>query len=269
MTPHTQFKEDELAGEATYPPRQTNKTTTNATPAAIKVESTGASQPAATPVIDADEVDLIGNYNELRALPTLPSVLPKGANEVARLAILRYKAFKKETHYLVGVGPNSKGMTVACPGPGCPECFKGGSEHSSRRKVAALAIKYETSADGKFAKGITRPVISIGFILLSPTGYSEVADLPSEGEDIFGIDIKATHKSNNIGWSFNRMSAPPAYVKAGMEADVAALAEPYLDFKILRSRLGKVVTVLEMKALLSGNHGIIDTASSLDDIEAI
>jgi hypothetical protein len=130
-----------------------------------------------------------------------------------------------------------------------------------------LAVKYETGNDGKFAAGTTKPSLSVGHVTLSPTAYTELSDCPSEGEDIYSIDYKATKKSNNIGWTFGRMSAPPAYERAHMEDDVAELVAPYLDGRLLRSRLGKQVSVIEMKVMLFGSAA--DKSPTLDDLETL
>lgn len=249
------FQNDELA-DASSP----ITTATAANAAAVVQPSTP------TQVVDDDDaVDLIGDYETLKSKPGLPCILPKEQGKTVRFALVKgVKAFVKPTHFLAGV--NGKGCTVVCPGVDCPECKKGG-DHASRRKVVALAVKYETDNSGKFAAGTTTPTMSIGFVNLSPTAYSEMSDCPSEGEDIFGIDYKAAKKTNGIGWTFNRMSAPPAYQRARIEAEVAELAAPYLDGKVLKSRLGKVVTPIEMKVMLFGSAA--DTSPTLDDLETI
>lgn len=223
---------------------------------------------AAATTVTADEddgVDLIEDRESLKAQAGLSSVLPKEAGKVNRFALVKgYKAYQKATHYLSTVG---KGMTVVCPGAGCPECAKAG-DHGSRRKIAALAVKYEVDNNGKFPQGTVKPVLSIGFINMSPTAYSEITECPSENEDIYSIDFKSSKKSNGIGWNFNRQSNPTAYTKFGMEVDVAELAAPYADGKILKSRLGKTVSVTELKALLAGGT-LVDTSATatLSDIE--
>ena len=147
-------------------------------------------QPSTAAIDDDGCVDLVANYEDLKAKATLPNVLPKEQNRTVRFALVKgVKAYSKPTHFLAGV--NSKGLTVVCPGANCPECSQGG-DHAARRKVVALAIKYETGTDGKFAAGTTKPALSIGHVTLSPTAYTELSDCPSEGEDIYSIDYKAT-----------------------------------------------------------------------------
>lgn len=222
-------------------------------------------QPSTAAIDDDGCVDLVANYEDLKAKATLPNVLPKEQNRTVRFALVKgVKAYSKPTHFLAGV--NSKGLTVVCPGANCPECSQGG-DHAARRKVVALAIKYETGTDGKFAAGTTKPALSIGHVTLSPTAYTELSDCPSEGEDIYSIDYKATKKSNNIGWTFGRMSAPPAYQKVHMEAEVAELVAPYVDGKVLKSRLGKVVSPIQMRVMLNGSAA--DTSPTLEDLESL
>lgn len=214
---------------------------------------------------DDDGVDLVADANELKAKPTLVSVLPKEPNVTTRFALVPgIKARVANVHFLSTIG---KGMTVVCPGAGCPECAKGG-DHNSRRKIAALALRYETNNDGKFPAGTTVPSISIGYVNLSPSAFSEMSICPSEdeGETIYGIDFKAVKKNNGIGWTFGR-AGKPLYIKTNLEAAVTELTGHYADGKMLKSRLGKSVTVLELKGLLAGTNPVADTAATLADIE--
>jgi hypothetical protein len=238
---------------------------TKATPATSnKVEPQAASQPAVdatvkastekhTPDIDLDEYDLVLDHDKLKGQPGLISVLPKELNKVTRWSPLNFvKAVMLQTHFLAGAGPSGKGTSVICPGENCSECSKG-SEHSSRRKIGVLAVKYEVdAATGKFPPNTVKPIVSIGYLALSPSAYNDMTATPSEGETVFDIDFRTSKKASGIGWVFNRQSSPPAFVKAGMEAEVRELAQPYLDRVTLRARLGKVVTAMELKAMLSG-----------------
>ena len=95
--------------------------------------------------------------------------------------------------------------------------------------------------------------MSIGFVNLSPTAYGVMSECPGEDEDVYSIDYRVVKKTNGIGWNFFRHSSLPAYVKAQMEAEVAELAAPYVDGKVLRSRLGKVVSAMELKVMLLGS----------------
>ncbi len=238
----------------------TTKTNTKATTTTV----TNNPAPAETEP-DDDGVDLIADAEELKAKPTLVSVLPKDQNVTTRFALVPgVKARVANTHFLSTVG---KGMTVVCPGAGCPECAKGG-DHNYRRKIAALALRYETNNDGKFPVGTTVPNISIGYVSLSPSAFSEMSICPSEdeGETIYGIDYKAVKKNNGIGWTFGR-AGKPVYIKTNLEAVVRELTEPYADGKMLKSRLGKTVTVLELKGLLAGASPVTDTAAALADLE--
>jgi len=223
---------------------------------------------AQTAVDDDDAVDLIGDADRLKASPVLANIAPKQPNQIVRFALIPgMKGFMKNTHFLQSVG---RGMTVLCPGEGCPECAKGGSEHGARRKIVCLVLKYETSSnDGKFPPGVTRPTVSIGYLGLSPTSYGELRESPSEGEDLFDCDFKISRKTNGIGLTIGRMSSPPAYKKANMQDEVNELAKPYLDGVTLKSRLGKPVTTHELKAMLAGVSGVESAAATLDDIDSI
>lgn len=253
--PPFELEDDDLAGIET-----------KITAAPAPARGIAAITPATATEVDEDgEVDLVADHDELKAKPSLTSVLPKEANKVNRFALVKgFKAFAKPTHFLASAG--AKGMTVLCVGEGCPECARGG-DHGSRRKIVALAILYTTDTNGKFVAGTTKPGITIGFISLSPTAYSELSDCPSEGEDIYSVDFKATKKSNGIGWNYGRMSHPTTYVRAGIESEVAELAAQ-VDPKVLKARLGKTVSLLELKAMVSGVPlSSLDTAASLADIE--
>ena len=250
---NTTYKDDELKDIKT--PATTSATAKTVAPVV---------KPSTPEPDDDGAVDLINDHEELKSKATLPSILPKEQGKTVRFALVKGKAYLKPTHFLAGV--NGKGCTIVCPGADCPECKKGG-DHASRRKVVAWAVKYETGNDGKFAAGTTKPSLSVGFVNLSPTAYTELSDCPSEGEDLYSVDFKVSKKTNGIGWTFNRMSSPPAYLKAHMEAEVAELIAPYLDGRVLRSRLGKVVSPIEMKVMLYGSDA--DESPTLDDLDAL
>jgi len=151
----------------------------------------------------------------------------------------------------------------------CPECAKG-SDHQTRRKIAALVVLYSTDNAGKFAPGTTKPNVSIAFVNLSPTLYTELSDCPSEGEGIYDLDYKVVKKAGNgIGWTVNRMSSPPSYIKADMYGEVAELAAAYSDGKVLKYRLGKVVSIAELKMILRGGSDLIDNSPTMDDLEVL
>lgn len=240
--------------------------TTQTTTATAAITNDAVVQPSIhAPACDDDgAVDLINDYESLKSKPVLPSILPKEQGKTVRFALVKgAKAFVKPTHFLAGV--NGKGLTVLCPGADCPECKKG-NDHAARRKIAVLVVAYQTSNDGKFAAGTTKPSVSIGFLTLSPTAYSDLSDCPSEGEDIYDIDFKVSRKTSGIGFTYGRMSSPPAYLKAHLESEVAELAAPYMDGKVLKSRLGKTVSPIEMKVMLYGSAA--DTSATLADLES-
>lgn len=228
-------------------------------------QETKVTTPAAASVANAsDDVDLIADAEDLKAKGILGSVLPKEPNVVTRFALVPgLKAKIAATHFLPTAN-GGKGSTVICLGQDCPECGRG-SDHTSRRKIAALAVKYTTDNNGKFPQGTTVPVLTIGYVSLSPSAFTEMSAAPSEDENetIYTIDFRAVKKTNGIGWTFSR-AGKCAYAKTGLDAQVKDLAEPYLDGKVLKSRLGKVVSAGELKVMLFG-----DTSASLADLEGI
>jgi hypothetical protein len=242
---------------------------TRAQATAVASTQVKATTAAAAHDDDDDGVDLLGDYDSLKAQTGLSSVLPKDKGVFTRIALIPgFKAYSRPTHFIAGAG-NGKGQTVICPGDGCVECAVGG-EHGSRRKIVALCAKYDTTGnDCKLPAGV-KPTVTVGYISMSPTAYTAISELPSEGENLYAVDIKVTKKGNNIGWDFYRYSAPPAYTKVeGMTEEVMELAKAaYGDGKVLRNRLGKVVTAQELKFMVKGG-GVVDTAATMDDIEGL
>ncbi|MGA9883935.1 MAG: hypothetical protein WBQ34_09475 [Candidatus Acidiferrales bacterium] len=214
---------------------------------------------------DDSSVDLLADADELKAKPGLANIAPKEQNRAVRFFLVKgTPAFSKPTHFIAGAGPNSRGMTYVCPGDDCCECQKGG-DHGSRRKIVAIAVKYlDTQADGKFPAGITVPQLSVGFLNLSPTAYTELSTCPSEGETLYDCDFRMLKKSNGIGYVFGRMSSPPAYKKAKLEAAVTELIQPYLDGTVLKNRLGKRVTAAELRLAVSGGETSEETKAMSD-----
>jgi hypothetical protein len=241
-----QTLDDELDSIPTTPPTITKPTPTAA---------------AAAPTADvsndddtSDVVDLIKDREKLLPGDTLSSIIPKEKNVSVRFALVPgAPAILKMTHFLQGAN-GGKGTTVLCIGAdkGCPEC----PNHEARKHVAILVVKY-SNADkgGKFPAGTKTLQYEVGFIRISPSAYNEMSEACSDGEDLYSCDFSVSLKTNQIGHQYSRKCSPPSYKKVNGEAEVLALAKPYMDGKLLKTRLGKKVTALEIKLMLGESLG--------------
>jgi hypothetical protein len=267
-SPRFDEEDEQLDGAIAVQKAADAVTATTATTATVaKTETPVTATPTATTEDLDDGLDLVGDHEALKAKPGLSSILPKEQGVVVRFALVpKVKAYQRLTHFVENAGPTKKGATVICLGEKCPECARG-SEHGSRRKIAALVVKYATGNDGKFAAGTTVPQMTIGYIAMSPTAYSEISDCASEEENLYSIDLRAVKKASSIGWNFSRATSPTSYAKAGLETLVQELAAPYVDGSVLKSRLGKSVTAAELKIMIGG--GNYETEASLENIEGL
>jgi hypothetical protein len=154
-----------------------------------------------------------------------------------------------ECHYL-----QRQKVTIRCLG-GQGEVTDGICCHRSGDptfRMVALAIGYLNADElGKLPKGL-EPVIEIGYVRLSRPNYRDVSRLAPEGTTIYDIDIVMSKRLGGDGYEFKAICTPPRYKTMGMEAEVEALATPFVDGKKLTSKLPTKMTELETKALLDG-----------------
>ena len=186
-------------------------------------------------------------------------IRPEPNNNV-RFAFLNFVKPKAcECHYL-----QKQKVTIRCLG-GQGELSDGICCHrlgDPTFRMVALAVIYLNADElGRLPKGL-EPQLDIGYVRLSRLNYCDVSRLAPEGATIYDIDILMLLRPSG-GYEFKAASSPPRYQTMGMEAEVEALAKPFMDGKKLTAKLPAKLTELETKALLDGESG----STSLADAE--
>jgi hypothetical protein len=112
----------------------------------------------------------------------------------------------------------------------------------------------------------------IKFLNMSVANYSDISDLPQEGQDYYDMDIVMTRRKQGRGYSFRAISPRPRWTtNPELVAEVKEACEAFLDGKALTRRLGKKLNPLEWKALLmklQASSGDVEEASmdNLNDL---
>lgn len=86
-----------------------------------------------------------------------------------------------------------------------------------------------------------------------------------EGASLFGADWKTYKKSNGIGYEYALQRPTPAYKTLHLEKEVEELIVPYEDGVKLRKRVAKVMSVSEVKLLLTGEVTELDERNLLEE----
>lgn len=240
-------------------------------------KSTVATKTGATPtskrtVVAADEDEDIGWGDEkiMSRSGGLDRLRPEKGKAV-RFAIIPWiKPKKALTHFIDKKGTYRCLATEEEPGICCRKLAEDGQV-----TIVALVVHYTNapSKDGKYRKDEQGrvPAIewAIEFVQLGQTNYRDISELPPEGQAVTDIDIIMTHKDSGIGYKFTlgstaaRWRQNPALVQEVREA-----CEKFMDGKKLSSKLGKKVTLAEMKAVLSTLVAGAED-QSLDDVEEL
>jgi hypothetical protein len=85
-----------------------------------------------------------------------------------------------------------------------------------------------------------------------------------EDETVDGFDIVMTHRENGIGYKVSRASSEARWKKKGLAAEVKEACAKYEDGTLLTKKLGKRLTAIEWKALLSTLGGDEDEGDNSD-----
>lgn len=292
------FVEDTLDELADITPQVVPTTSTPApvvatasTPVAEAVGEEVESEPTVAEKGDIEDVEF--GDEELMKDRGLHKLLPeKGSLKKVRASIIEaVKPKKGFSHWIPGKG------TFACHSvrdkhgnvTESAVCCTEGKE-AAEMSIACLAVHYTNvpGNDGKYTifKGedgkarYKEPVeFEIKWVKLSRSGYITLSGLPPEeltrswSNDTPNVyDIDFTYGWKNLqGGGFNyayagkaRWRSDPAVVAAVQEA-----IKPYLDGKRLKGKLGKQVTLLELKAALSGAQSDTSEEAELGNIEAL
>lgn len=147
-------------------------------------------------------------------------------------------------------------------------------DQKAQLNFAVLAVKY-TNADpktGKYEKnseGEMPPVrYELGWLKLSRSGFKNIGELAMEGEKVHDFDFTISNRENKIGYDYKRVSQKARY-RANPEllAEIEKAAQKFADGVLLSKRLGKVITPMDMKALLAGGSAASAKGGSIDNTD--
>jgi hypothetical protein len=156
-----------------------------------------------------------------------------------------------------------------------PCCQKLGKDKDQAAQLvfAVLAVKY-INADpttGKYAPdpatGQAPPVRwELGWLRLSQSGFKSIGELTQEEEQPYMFDFAMRNRESGIGYNYVRVS-PKCRFRQNPElmAEVLEEAKKFADGEFLVKQLGKKVTLIDMKAVLSGNAAGSAQAKHSDD----
>ena len=195
-----------------------------------------------------------------------------------RIAFIKSVKMKSaRSHFVeIGVGKDIKKAYYRCLIPIGDEargfcCNK--LDKDSDIHIAALVLVY-TNADpttGKYVKGQDGSVPPIewelGYVDLSGFNLRQIKKLPDEDQTPYDIDIIMTKADRAFGYEFNRASSKARWLhNPELVKEVEAACDRFKDGKALISKLGKKLSLIEWKALLSGVSG---NEAKLDDMDSL
>ncbi len=142
----------------------------------------------------------------------------------------------------------------------CCKKLNNDDNQKAQLNFAVLGIKYinadpKTGKYEKDAKTGEVPAIrwELGWIKLSRSGFKSVSELVMEGEKPEDFDFTIGNRDNGIGYTYGRVSQKARYrLNPDLLAEIHEEAKKFADGVLLTKRLGKVITPLEMRAVLAG-----------------
>jgi hypothetical protein len=200
-------------------------------------------------------------------------------NKAVRFAFIKSVKMKKtKSHFVeLGSGKDAKKGTYQCLSLVGDEnrascCIA--QDKDSSIHIAALVIVYKNAdaVTGKYVKnadGTFAPIEwELGYVDLSGFNMKQIKKLPDEEQSPYDIDIIMTHAEGRaFGYEFNRASNKARWLhNPELVKEVEAAAERFRDGKTLLSKLGKKLTPIEWKALMSGFGG---EEAKLDNIDEL
>lgn len=280
----SKFVEDELEEmQPNKAPQAATQTATASSKQAPQVEELDAPDEgvSAKPNVNTDDVDF--GDEELMKNEGLTKLLPEKGKTV-RTSILDFvKPKKGYSHYINGKGTfrclsarDAKGNITeqaAC-------CEKLGD---ADLVIAALCLHYTNapSKDGKYTiiKGedgkakYKEPIEwDVKWLKLSRSGYRAVSALPPEelarswakADDavtVYDIDFTiGWRNAQGGGFNYNYAGKARWRTNPALVEEVKAACKPFMDGKRLTQKLGRVATLLELKAAMSGTSAEADDA---------
>lgn len=232
--------------------------------------SKGASAAAATATVtnaSAEDVDL-NDDSILSALEGLEQLKPAKGQAVRFALLTKFVKMKMNFIHFIQVGDKKHAVKCHSVRKGaqvieeaiCCQKLKHDENQAAQPSFAALALRYKNAdpETGKYAKDASGEVpavrFEIGWVKLSGYGFKNVKKLAFEGENIDDFDMVMTVAANGKGLEYARATrGEPRYMSdAALVAEVKKATEQYVDGVALSKRLGKVVSLIDLKAMLAG-----------------
>ena len=160
---------------------------------------------------------------------------------------------------------------------GAPACccqkLNGNNDTQATLEFAVLCLKYinadvTTGGYKPDANGDIPPIRwEIGWLKLSRAGFKAISELVLEGETAEDFDFTISVKENTIGYDYKRKSKGLPLFRTNPEllAEVKAEAAQYADGIALQKNLGRLITEIDMKALLAGASVATGGKGNIDD----
>jgi hypothetical protein len=188
-------------------------------------------------------------------------IRPEGQNTVS-VAFFK-PAVQAKTHYSA-----ERNKTIPCLQPKSDYCCKKLGE--ARDVIGVLAIQYggASTKDGTLKKG-TDPDLRVGYVTLSKSALASMRKNLLEGASLYSTDWKISKRSNGIGYEYSVQRITPAYKTLNLEKQVEELIAPYKDGVMLRKRVAKPMSVIEVRLLITGEVPELDDGKTLDDMETM
>jgi hypothetical protein len=245
----------------------------------VKVKSTLASTSNAD--LETDDCSVEFGDEDALARTGLQKIMPADKNGTyVRTAVLT-DVCKVKTAWMHFIQVGDKKSAYRChsvrdkrgnivtQGPCCAK-LNGDDNQRAQLNFAVLALKYKNAdpATGKYKKnsdGSTPAILwEVGWIKLSQAGFRSISELVLEGEEAHSFDFGIRYKTNGIGFDYVRLTKNASLFRSNPEFEKEVLAEAakFADGQFLMKQLGKKITELDMRAVLSGNAAGGSTGSS-------
>jgi len=256
-------------------------------PAKFDDEELPLSTKTSPTTLTTDDLDVEwGDQDAMSTTDGLDRITPADGCKV-RCAVIEAGIVKTKMAWLHFITkPDGKKVTVRCHSKrdkkhvitemgDCCAKLNSDDDQKAQLNFAVLAVKYinadpKTGKYDKDAEG-NQPVIrwELGWIKLSRAGFKAISELATEDEKPHEFDFTIAKRDNGIGYDYKRVSQKARYrADAKLLAEINEAAKKFADGVLLAKRLGKVISPVDLKALLAGKSaaksgGTIDDVSDL------
>jgi hypothetical protein len=244
--------------------------------------------PASTSAAVTDDLDVDwGDQDAMTVSDGLDRIEPADKTSKVRCAVLSDVVKPKMAWGHFVTKPDGKKTFIRCHTKrgakhvvigelaACCKKLNHDDNQKAQLNFAVLAFKYigTNPKTGKFdadADGNLPPIRwEIGFLKLSISGYKRVGELTFEGEKPHEFDFSIAHKENKIGFEYSRLSKglPRFRQNPELVKEVLAEAAKFADGVVLSKKLGKVISDVDLKALLSTSAAAPAKGQQIDNTD--